>query len=425
MISVDELQKSIISRVDEYLNIDNPLVSRQRVVLALNDALNHILAVDINANLDIPRQNVSAMDGFALVAQSQLQQGDGFTVIGESCAGTPFNGEILPNQAVRIFTGAVVPEGCDTVVMQEHTTFDQINITDKSQPYYIVLTKPAKVSANIRYQGEEITQGDTLLSAGKRLNPSDISLLSSMGYDKIEVFSPLRIGLIATGDELVSIGQPLSDLAQIYNSNTPTLKALLRKLPIIIKDYGIVKDVFDETYEVVKRAIEECDIIISSAGVSVGDYDFLTEVVRSLGKINHYKVAMKPGKPFVFGEFAADARKVLYFGLPGNPLSTVVGCINFVRPALWQALGAIDAPLNLHLPAITTANIKKSVGRREYQRGYFEMGEKKLQVTPSSAQDSHRIKQLSQANCLIVLDENSVGANKGDQVIIQLFDWVV
>ena len=127
MISVDELQKSIISRVDEYLNIDNPLVSRQRVVLALNDALNHILAVDINANLDIPRQNVSAMDGFALVAQSQLQQGDGFTVIGESCAGTPFNGEILPNQAVRIFTGAVVPEGCDTVVMQEHTTFDQIN----------------------------------------------------------------------------------------------------------------------------------------------------------------------------------------------------------------------------------------------------------------------------------------------------------
>ena len=197
-----------------------------------------------------------------------------------------------------------------------------------------------------------------------------------MGYDEIEVFSPLRIGLIATGDELVSIGQPLSDLAQIYNSNTPTLKALLRKLPIIIKDYGIVKDVFDETYEVVKRAIEECDIIISSAGVSVGDYDFLTEVVRSLGKINHYKVAMKPGKPFVFGEFAADARKVLYFGLPGNPLSTVVGCINFVRPALWQALGAIDAPLTLHLPAITTANIKKSVGRREYQRGYFEMGEK-------------------------------------------------
>ena len=215
--------------------------------------------------------------------KSQLQQGDGFTVIGESCAGTPFNGEILPNQAVRIFTGAVVPEGCDTVVMQEHTTFDQINITDKSQPYYIVLTKPAKVSANIRYQGEEIAQGDTLLSAGKRLNPSDISLLSSMGYDEIEVFSPLRIGLIATGDELVSIGQPLSDLAQIYNSNTPTLKALLRKLPIIIKDYGIVKDVFDETYEVVKCAIKECDIIISSAGVSVGDYDFFNRSGEKLG----------------------------------------------------------------------------------------------------------------------------------------------
>ena len=146
-----------------------------------------------------PRQNVSAMDGFAQFAQSQQQQGDGFTVIGESCAGTPFNGEILPNQAVRIFTGAVVPEGCDMVVMQEHTTFDQINITDKSQPYYIVLTKPAKVSANIATKAKRLLKAMPLLSAGKRLNPSDISLLSGMGYDEIEVFSPLRIGLIATG----------------------------------------------------------------------------------------------------------------------------------------------------------------------------------------------------------------------------------
>ncbi|MFC0820375.1 molybdopterin molybdotransferase MoeA [Moraxella marmotae] len=432
MICVDELKKAIADRVATYLADDNPLASRSVMDIAINDALNHVLAIDINAAFDMPRQDLSAMDGFALAKNGQLDSGSTFDIIGESCAGKPFVGELLPNQAVRIFTGAVVPSGCDTVVMQENTNFDDIKATlDKSQPYAITLSQAAKLGANIRRQGEEIAQHDRLLTVGKRLNPSDISLLASMGHKTVQVLTPLTVGLIATGDELVAIGQPLTNLAQIYNSNTPTLKALLDKLPVIIKDYGITKDTLADTEHTVKTAITECDVIISSAGVSVGDYDFLTQVVENLGKINHYKVAMRPGKPFVFGEFtdntgnADNKRTVLYFGLPGNPLSTVVGCINFVRPALWQALGAMDAPKTLRLLAKTTTAIKKNPGRREYQRGYFEQSEQGLVVTPAAAQDSHRIKQLSQANCLIVLDESNAGVKQGEQVAIELFDWVL
>lgn len=424
MISANQLKQAISERVAAYTAIDNPLSARQTMRIALDDACHHILATDITAHLDIPRQNLSAMDGFAFAHGSDLGDGSMHEIIGESCAGAPFVGDLKANQGVRIFTGAVVPGTCDTVVMQENTNFADIKDTlDKSKPYQITLTKSATIGANIRRQGEEISRGDVLLHTGKRLNPSDVSLLASMGYNAVAVYAPLVVGIIATGDELVAIGNSLDNLAQIYNSNTPTLKALLQKLPITIKDYGITKDTLDATMQTVARAIKECDVIISSAGVSVGDYDFLTQVVDSLGKINHYKVAMKPGKPFVFGEFGDCDRTVLYFGLPGNPLSTVVGCINFVRPALWQALGAIDPPQILRLSAQSANAIKKNAGRREYQRGYFEQGEHSLVVSSASAQDSHRIKQLSQANCLIVLDEDCAGVAAGDQVMIEVFDW--
>lgn len=424
MISANQLKQAISERVAAYTAIDNPLSARQTMRIALDDACHHILATDITAHLDIPRQNLSAMDGFAFAHGSDLGDGSMHEIIGESCAGAPFVGDLKANQGVRIFTGAVVPGTCDTVVMQENTNFTDIKDTlDKSKPYQITLTKSATIGANIRRQGEEISRGDVLLHTGKRLNPSDVSLLASMGYNAVAVYAPLVVGIIATGDELVAIGNSLDNLAQIYNSNTPTLKALLQKLPITIKDYGITKDTLDATMQTVARAIKECDVIISSAGVSVGDYDFLTQVVDSLGKINHYKVAMKPGKPFVFGEFGDCDRTVLYFGLPGNPLSTVVGCINFVRPALWQALGAIDPPQILRLSAQSANVIKKNAGRREYQRGYFEQGEHSLVVSSASAQDSHRIKQLSQANCLIVLDEDCAGVAAGDQVMIEVFDW--
>lgn len=420
MITVENLKKAIGDRIATLPN------NRPVITLDLDKCQNHILATNITANLDLPRQNLSAMDGFAFAVGSELNENSQLTIVGESCAGTPFNGQILVNQGVRIFTGAVVPNACDTVVMQENTNFEQIKETlNKSKSYGIILTKSAQIGQNIRKQGEEVQTGEILLNKGKRLNPSDISLLANMGIDKVSVFSPLTVGIIATGDELVEIGKPLTSLAQIYNSNTPTLKALLAKLPIIVKDYGIVKDDYQATFNVIKSAIGECDVIISSAGVSVGDYDFLTQVVDKLGKINHYKVAMKPGKPFVFGEFDNDGKIVIYFGLPGNPLSTVVGCLQFIRPALWQMLGTTDVPKLLKLVATATTDIKKQAGRQEFLRAVFNYDDKgEIVVTPLSVQDSHRVKGLSIANCLLVLPKDNQGVSKGDKVNIEVFDWV-
>lgn len=434
MISVQDLKNAIFERCQTYL-ADNPLANRPTLQLPLLQTQNTVLAHDITASFDIPRQNLSAMDGFAF-AQYYEQRSDisenatlaiPLTIIGESCAGSPFTGQIKAGQGIRIFTGAVVPSDCDTVVMQENTNFADIQSTlDKSKPYSITLTKTATIGANIRKQGEEVQTGETVLTAGKRLNPSDISLLANLGVASVTVAQPLTVGLIATGDELVTLGEPLTKLAQIYNSNTPTLKTLLKELPITIKDYGIIPDNLELTRQTVQQAIDECDVIISSAGVSVGDYDFLTTVIGELGKINHYKVAMKPGKPFVFGEFNKGEKTVLYFGLPGNPLSTVVGCLQFVKPALWQLSGVSenDIPKPLRLTAVTTHAIKKAAGREDYQRAIFcQNDDGSLSVTPLSAQDSHRVKQLSQANCLLVLPQDNAGVQAGEQVTIEPFYW--
>ena len=301
MISVNELKQAINERLENYLT--SHLGEVKTTTVGLLEAQNHILAQDIAASFDIPRQNLSSMDGFAIAMSSYLDHDSQLEIIGESGAGKPFNGRLRPNQGVRIFTGAVVPNDCDTVVMQEDTNLSDIQPSlDNSQAYHIRLTQTAKLGANIRRQGEEVQAGETVLTIGKRLNPTDISLLANLGVDSVQVFQPLTVGIIATGDELVDVGQPLATLAQIYNSNTPTLKALLKQLPIAIQDYGIVPDNLETTRRTVQHAIAECDVIISTAGVSVGDYDFLTQVIQALGKIHHYKVAMKPGTPFIFGE---------------------------------------------------------------------------------------------------------------------------
>lgn len=426
MITVSELKSAILNRCERYNN-DFPIAKREVIELPTLKAINHTLAHDMTSSLDLPHQNLSAMDGFALGFGSDLDKNTTFDIIGESCAGTPFDGEVLKNQAVRIFTGAVVPSTCDTVVMQENTDFETLkNQIDKSKTYQITLTKPASLGSNIRRQGEEITTSETVLTAGKRLNPADLSLLANLGVATVNVVKPLTVGILATGDELVQVGEPLTHLAQIYNSNTPTLKTLLMSLPIEIHDYGIIPDDLEKTTQAVKRAIDECDVIISSAGVSVGDYDFLTQVVDSLGKINHYKVLMKPGKPFVFGEFDTDNKQILYFGLPGNPLSTIVGCLQFVRPAIWRLTGCAinDLPKTLKLSAICQKNIVKKGNRQEFQRAYFEqLDNGEFIVTPFSGQDSHRVKQLTKANCLLVLPAECTGVNIGDKVSIEPFLW--
>ncbi len=429
MITLEELQFAIKQRIDNYNNHDFPLKNRMVATFDLLTSRHQILARGIASPFDVPRQNVSAMDGYAISQGSELAKDSVIEIIGESQAGSAYIGEMVAGQGVRIFTGAVVPDSCDTVIMQENTNFSEIRDTlDKSQPYSITLTQAAQIDDHIRKQGEEIEAGEAVLSAGKRLNPTDISLLANLGVSQVRVFEPLTVGILATGDELVAIGEELTSLAQIYNSNTPTLKSLLSNLPINIRDYGIIADDLEKTTAAVNEAMHDCDVLISTAGVSVGDYDFLTTVIEQLGQINHYKVAMKPGKPFVFGELNKGIDKpVLYFGLPGNPLSTVVGALQFVIPALWQMSGArlAEQPIQLSLKAALINDVKKSVGRKDFQRGVLSQNEAgRYQVECFSSQQSHRIKQLSRANCFVVLDKDSGNVSANSMVTVQPFSWL-
>ena len=429
MITMEELQSAIKQRIDIYNNNDFPLQKRATTTYDLLKSRNQILAQDIASPFDMPRQNVSAMDGYAIAQGSALAKDTVIDIIGESQAGRAYTGKIETGQGVRIFTGAVVPDSCDTVIMQENTNFSEIKDTlDKSQPYTITFKQAAQIDSNIRKQGEEIQSGEAVLSAGKRLNPTDISLLANLGVRQVKVFQPLTVGVLATGDELVAIGNELTSLAQIYNSNTPTLKSLLSDLPISIRDYGIIPDNLEQTTTAIEEAMQDCDVLISTAGVSVGDYDFLTTVIETLGQISHYKVAMKPGKPFVFGELNKGIDKpVLYFGLPGNPLSTVVGALQFVIPALWQMSGAksIEQPIQLNIKATLINHVKKSAGRKDFQRGFLSQNEVGgYQVECFSGQQSHRIKQLSRANCFVVLDKDSGDVSADSMVTVQPFPWL-
>ncbi|WP_201618260.1 gephyrin-like molybdotransferase Glp [Psychrobacter urativorans] len=428
MITVEQLQQAITQRIDSYNQNDSPLADRATQTCALLDSRNQILAEYIISPFAVPRQNLSAMDGYAISKGSTLSKASIIEIVGESQAGSPYDGTLKKDQGIRIFTGAVVPDSCDTVIMQENTNFAVIKDSiDKTQPYEIILSKAADANANIRKEGEEIQQNELVLQQGKRLNPADISLLANLGINKVKVFKPLTVGVLATGDELVALGDKLEHLAQIYNSNTPTLKILLDSLPIIIRDYGIIPDDLDKTTKVVTKAMQKCDVLISTAGVSVGDYDFLTTVIEQLGQINHYKVAMKPGKPFVFGELNKGVDKpVLYFGLPGNPLSTVVGSLQFVIPALWRLSGVYvdDLPMAITVDATLQDDIKKSVGRKDFQRGVLSQNESgDFQVTGFAKQQSHRIKQLSNANCLIILAPDVGNVSAGEKVQVQPFPW--
>ncbi|MBE0406105.1 molybdopterin molybdotransferase MoeA [Psychrobacter sp. AOP22-C1-22] len=428
MITVEALKSAIKQRIAAYHHNDYPLHNRQIDSYDLLASRNQILAKDIISPFAIPRQNLSAMDGYAIARSSVLSADSTITIIGESQAGSAYTGDIKSGQGIRVFTGAIVPDGCDTVIMQENTNFAAIKDTlDKSQPYSISLSQTAKCDNNIRKKGEEIEAGEVVLRQGKRLNPTDISLLANLGFDRVDVYQPLIVGLLATGDELVAIGHTLDSVAQIYNSNTPTLKTLLADLPIDIRDYGIIADDLDKTTAAVTEAMQACDVVISTAGVSVGDYDFLTTAIDQLGKINHYKVAMKPGKPFVFGELTQNLTKpVLYFGLPGNPLSTVVGTLQFVLPALWQMTGAAtqEQPVSLTITATLTNEVKKSAGRTDFQRGVLSQDKSGgFYVESFNKQQSHRIKQLSQANCLMVLAQDTSSLSAGDKVHVQPFPW--
>lgn len=380
--------------------------------VAVRDALNRVLAEDVRSHINVPAGINSAMDGYALSASDTPADGVAeLTVIGTSWAGIPLDQAVKKGECARIMTGALLPEGTDAVVIQESVERDGDRIKIDSE---------LKPGDNVRQAGEDLAVGDLVLEKGTRLSAADIGLLASLGAGETNVKRRLRVAFFSTGDELRSIGEQL-DRGSVYDSNRYTLYGMLSRLDCELLDMGIVRDVREDVERAFADAASNADVVISSGGVSVGEADFVKETLDRLGRVEFWKVAMKPGRPLAFGR----VQDACFFGLPGNPVSVMVTFYQFVQPALRKLMG------ERHTDVVTVkvrceSRLKKRPGRMEYQRGILQRDENgELLVRKTGAQGSGILSSMSQANCFIILPIDSSTVEPGQLVAVQPFFGLV
>ncbi|WP_283787713.1 molybdopterin molybdotransferase MoeA [Bermanella sp. WJH001] len=382
-------------------------VTQKTQLIPLEQACGRVLAQDIISEMQIPSADNSAMDGYA-IRSADLINTNTLKQIGKVFAGHPLDQVIEAGQCVRIMTGGQIPAGCDAVVMQENT---------QSENDDIIFLKSATVGDNIRRAGEDISIGQTLLTIGRRLSPSDIGLLASLGVARVNVFEKLNVAVISTGDELQVPANPLKP-GQFYESNGYTVSALLERFGVNVINFGIVPDNMAQLKETFIQADAQADIVITSGGVSVGEADYTKSVIEELGRIDFWKLAIKPGKPFAFGHLSNS----YVIGLPGNPVSALVTLHQLAVPMMRKISGQkVKAPLRLN--AINAKKLHKRPGRMDFQRGYFSVNENgNLEVQATGAQGSGILTSMSQANCYIVLPQDSGNVDSGETVMIEPFD---
>ncbi|MEM9604387.1 MAG: gephyrin-like molybdotransferase Glp [Pseudomonadota bacterium] len=375
--------------------------------LALGDALGRVLAEDALAPLSVPQHRNSAMDGYAFRhADAATRGATTLTLVGQSLAGHPHGQCVEPGGAVRIMTGAVVPDGLDTVVVQE--------VVDRLDGDRIRFDGQQTAAGDfVRGIGDDIQQGHCTVSEGTRLRAAELGVLASLGVSRVPVLRRPRVAVMSTGDELRSAGEPL-DPGQIYDSNRTTLTALLRTHHAEPVDIGQVPDTPDDIHRALDEAARTSDVILSSGGVSVGVADHMRDVLAREGTLAFWKIAVKPGRPLVFGRW----KTAWYFGLPGNPVSAMVTFDQLVRPALAQLAGEAPRP-PVRLRARVTGRLTKQPGRLEFQRGTLANADDgSLTVTSTGSQDSHVLTSLTAADCLICLPRESSGAESGEWVTV-------
>jgi molybdopterin molybdotransferase len=390
-----------------------PVTAVERV--HIRSALDRVLAADVESPLDVPGHDNSAMDGWA-VRFADLE-GEAETIlrrIGESFAGKPFDGALGAGETVRIFTGAVMPRGADTVVMQERA---------REIPTGVAIATGAvtKAGQNRRFAGEDLKRGAPVFRAGQPVRPAELGMLASLGIGEVSVYRRLRVAFFSTGDELRSVGQPLAT-GEIYDSNRYTLYGMLTRLGCEIIDMGVVADVPELLERTFRAAADTADVVITSGGVSVGEADFVKELLGKLGEVLFWKIAMKPGRPLAYGRIGGAH----FFGLPGNPVSVMVTFYEFVRDALLVLQGRANvAPVPM-FKATLAAPIRKAPGRTEFQRAVLSPdGAGGWQVRTTGDQGSGILSSMSQANCFIVLAPETGNVDTGAPVDVQLLEGLL
>lgn len=403
LISIEQALQTIKQSVE-------PINEIERV--RLKNARDRILASPVFCPINIPPERNSAMDGYAF-ASSDIKPGQAFSLslAGTSWAGKPYQKKLKKNQCVRIFTGAVVPDGTDSVIMQESVKKNQNSI---------ILPASTTARQNIREAGCDIKIKSDLLTAPKILSAIDIGLLASAGIYDIPAYRKLNIAFFSTGDELTAIGNPLKP-GQIYDSNRYALYGLLSNNNYNISDLGVITDDKDLLEKTLVSAANTNDVIISTGGASVGDADYIKEILEKCGTVAFWKVAIKPGKPLAFG----NIKNCYFFGLPGNPVSVIATFHKIVFPAL-QHLAGIPIKKAIQLNAVCTSSLKKEKGRQEYQRGILTQNNPgEFYVESAGKQGSNIMSAMSRANCYIVLAIDSTGVSVGEKVVVEPFETII
>ncbi len=400
MLSLNEALSEITASVD-------PVTGSQYV--SLKQALGRISAEPIVSAIDIPAYRNSAMDGYAFnSADIDFDKPFILQLSGTSWAGKPAQDKCLPGHCIRVFTGALIPDGADSVVMQEQVT-----------PNGSAVTFPPTVAPGqfIRNIGDDIQQGHQLIPAAKKLTAMDLGLLAAAGQYHINVKRKLRISFFSTGDELTTIGNALQP-GQIYDSNRFSLYGLLQDNCHDIVDLGVLPDDKQQIKNLLLETSQTYDVIISTGGASVGEADYIRQVAAEIGSINYWKLAVKPGKPFAYGKIGHS----YFFGLPGNPVSVFAAYHHLVLPALQLLSGTVPAK-PLRLKARCIGNLRKTAGRMEFQRGILTQQENgELQVESVGKQESGILSSISQANCYIILPATCEGIPARDWVEVEPFD---
>lgn len=381
----------------------------ERVRSSLEDALGLVVAKEVTAPHDIPPFKNSAMDGYAVRAADLNQLPVTLQVQEDVPAGSVAIGALRPGLAIKIMTGAPVPDGADTVIKVEDTVPGDNSVE---------ILEASPLGTAIRQAGGDVASGVTVMTPGDRISPAHLGVLSSVGEVAPVVFRRPVVGIMSTGDEVVPPETETLLPGKIRDSNRPVLFGLLSELGVTVRDYGIVPDDADQLRATLDQASQQCDAVFTSGGVSMGEYDLVKQILGELGTIEFWQVAMKPAKPFAFGLING----VPLFGLPGNPVSAMVAFEQFARPALLTMMGATNT-FRPRLTATLTEDLTTDPAKTMFVRGIVEPSENGWAVATSGGQDSNMLSAVVAGNCFIVIDRGTGSVEKGTQVAVEMFQW--